>query len=94
MPEDKPKARKNKRASNRVGNAATKTNSQPVRRSEQEARPLPRLPLADMATRHTGLTEEVSSCYLQAARVCLDRHHILVFYQFKQLMGAPTQWFL
>ena len=33
------------------------------------------LPLEDMSDRHIGLTPEVASCYLQAACVCLDRHH-------------------
>ena len=33
------------------------------------------LPLENMSHRHLGLTPEVASCYLQAACVCLDRHH-------------------
>lgn len=33
------------------------------------------LPLENMSDRHKGLTPEVASCYLQAACVCLDRHH-------------------
>ena len=33
------------------------------------------LPLENMSDRHIGLTPEVASCYLQAACVCLDRHH-------------------
>jgi hypothetical protein len=33
------------------------------------------LPLENMSDRHSGLTPEVASCYLQAACVCLDRHH-------------------
>ncbi len=33
------------------------------------------LPLESMSDRHLGLTPEVASCYLQAACVCLDRHH-------------------
>lgn len=33
------------------------------------------LPLENMSDRHSGLTLEVASCYLQAACVCLDRHH-------------------
>lgn len=36
---------------------------------------LPNLPINDMAERHQGLTPEIAACYLQAARVCLDRHH-------------------
>jgi len=36
---------------------------------------LPILPLADMADRHPGLTPAVAEAYLEAARVCLDRHH-------------------
>src|SRR5579862_8506773 len=33
------------------------------------------LPLVDMADRHTGLTTEIAGAYVQAAHVCLDRHH-------------------
>jgi len=33
------------------------------------------LPLENMSDRHVGLTPEVAACYLQAACVCLDRHH-------------------
>jgi len=36
---------------------------------------LPILPLADMADRHPGLTAALAETYLEAARVCLDRHH-------------------
>jgi hypothetical protein len=34
-----------------------------------------KLPLEDMAARHIGLTEFKAGCILEAARVCLDRHH-------------------
>lgn len=34
-----------------------------------------KLPLADMASRHPGLTPAVSSFFEEAAKVCLDRHH-------------------
>jgi hypothetical protein len=34
-----------------------------------------KLPLDNMAERHRGLTPEVAAAYVQAARVCLDRHH-------------------
>lgn len=34
------------------------------------------LPLTDMDKRHHGLTPNVAECYLEAARVCLDRHHL------------------
>lgn len=34
------------------------------------------LPLQDLASRHLGVTEPIASCYLEAARVCLSRHHI------------------
>jgi hypothetical protein len=37
---------------------------------------LPLLPLERMHERHFGLTPEIAGCYLQAARVCLDRHYI------------------
>lgn len=33
------------------------------------------LPLHEMEARHIGLTLPVASSYLEAARVCLDRHH-------------------
>jgi hypothetical protein len=34
-----------------------------------------KLPLHNMEDRHPGLTREVAAAYIQAARVCLDRHH-------------------
>jgi hypothetical protein len=34
------------------------------------------LPLVDMAERHPGLTQPIAACYVEAARVCLDRHHM------------------
>jgi hypothetical protein len=37
---------------------------------------IPLLPLTDLAERHKGLTPALAECYLEAARVCLDRHHI------------------
>ena len=33
------------------------------------------LPIHDMASRHPGLTEAIADHYLEAARICLDRHH-------------------
>lgn len=33
------------------------------------------LPISDMASRHFGLSAGVAAAYLEAARVCLDRHH-------------------
>ena len=33
------------------------------------------LPLSDMAQRHAGLSEPVAESWVEAARVCLDRHH-------------------
>lgn len=33
------------------------------------------LPLADLSARHVGLTDAVANAYVEAARVCLDRHH-------------------
>src|SRR5262245_39106626 len=36
---------------------------------------IPKLPLENMAARHTGLTHYKAGYYLEAARVCLDRHH-------------------
>lgn len=35
----------------------------------------PHLPLNDMADRHSGLTKPIADGYVEAARVCLDRHH-------------------
>lgn len=37
---------------------------------------LPLLPLDRMADRHRGLTPSIAGSYLEAARVCLDRHYI------------------
>lgn len=34
------------------------------------------LPLKNLAKRHEGLTPEIAACFLQAAGVCLDKHHI------------------
>ena len=34
------------------------------------------LPLVGMAERHPGLTQPIAACYVEAARVCLDRHHM------------------
>ncbi len=34
------------------------------------------LPFHDLANRHPGLTKAISDSYSEAARVCLDRHHI------------------
>ncbi len=33
------------------------------------------LPLSNLAHRHRGLTPALAESYLEAARVCLDRHH-------------------
>lgn len=35
----------------------------------------PLLPLQNMAERHQALTPSIAGSYLEAARVCLDRHH-------------------
>jgi hypothetical protein len=37
---------------------------------------LPLLPLQNMADRHQALTPSLAGSYLEAARVCLDRHHV------------------
>jgi len=37
---------------------------------------VPTLPLDQMADRHQALTPALAASYLEAARVCLDRHHI------------------
>lgn len=36
----------------------------------------PVLPIYDMSDRHWGLTPELAESCTQAARVCLDRHHV------------------
>ncbi len=35
----------------------------------------PRLPFHDLSVRHAGVTDAISACLAEAARVCLDRHH-------------------
>lgn len=35
----------------------------------------PTLPINHMAERHSGLTKALAEAYMEAARVCLDRHH-------------------
>jgi hypothetical protein len=37
---------------------------------------LPLLALQNMSERHHALTPAIASTYLEAARVCLDRHHV------------------
>ncbi len=37
--------------------------------------PLERLPINRLDQRHTGLTPALAQSFLEAARVCLDRHH-------------------
>lgn len=37
---------------------------------------LPLLPLRNMSDRHHALTSAIAGTYLEAARVCLDRHHV------------------
>jgi hypothetical protein len=37
--------------------------------------PLRTLPISDMHQRHPGLTQALAAAYVEAARVCLDRHH-------------------
>jgi hypothetical protein len=34
------------------------------------------LPFHNLAERHSGVTQAIGDCYTEAARVCLDRHHI------------------
>lgn len=40
-----------------------------------EETPLGVIPLHDLAARHYGLIETIAGGYVDAARVCLDRHH-------------------
>jgi hypothetical protein len=42
---------------------------------KMEESPLPLLPLHDLSARHYGLIESIAGGYVDAARVCLDRHH-------------------
>ena len=35
----------------------------------------PQLPIRDMDSRHTGLTQNTAAYLHEGARVCLDRHH-------------------
>lgn len=35
----------------------------------------PVLPIKNLSDRHPGITPALAECYLEAARVCLDRHH-------------------
>ena len=35
----------------------------------------PRLPIHDLAERHSGLTQDIAANLTEGARVCLDRHH-------------------
>jgi hypothetical protein len=37
---------------------------------------MPMLPVQRMYERHWGLTQNIADCYLEAARVCLDRFHL------------------
>lgn len=37
---------------------------------------VPQLPLDKLDERHIGLTRAIADCYLEAARVCLDRNHL------------------
>lgn len=36
----------------------------------------PRLPFHNLADRHYGITKAIADSYTEAARVCLDRHHM------------------
>ena len=36
---------------------------------------IPNLPIRDMEQRHIGLTKAIADSYVEAASVCLDRHH-------------------
>ncbi len=56
----------------------------------------PKLPLNDMASRHRGLTPEIAGCYVQAAHVCLDRHHTppteFLLREGKEEVNARVEW--
>ena len=38
--------------------------------------PVPILPIENLEKRHAGLTRAIAECFLEAATVCLDRHHV------------------
>jgi hypothetical protein len=54
------------------------------------------LPLTDMANRHRGLTQPIATSYLEAARVCLDRHHTspteFVVQNGTEAVGVLVEW--
>lgn len=56
----------------------------------------PRLPLEKLADRHAGLTPEIAACYVQAASVCLDRHHApptdFTLERHDETTGAVVEW--
>lgn len=57
---------------------------------------LPRLPLETLADRHAGLTPEIAACYIQAASVCFDRHHVpptdFTIERRDESIGAVVEW--
>lgn len=59
---------------------------------------IPLLPIQDMAARHYGLLPSTAEHYLDAARVCLDLHHIspkeftLGNGKLEMVMVATVQW--
>jgi hypothetical protein len=54
------------------------------------------LPIRDLAARHYGITKEIADNYLQAARVCLDKHHTspqsFTIDNGARLIEAITEW--
>jgi hypothetical protein len=54
------------------------------------------LPLRDMANRHRGLTQPIVTGYLEAVRVCLDRHHTspteFVVQHGTETVGVLVEW--
>lgn len=49
-----------------------------------------------MANRHQGLTQPIATSYLEAARVCLDRHHTspteFVVQNGTEAVGVRVEW--
>jgi hypothetical protein len=49
-----------------------------------------KLPIHDLAERHPGVTRAISDSYVEAARVCLDRHHLSPVY-FVLIRGSSLE---
>ena len=56
----------------------------------------PKLPIHDMSTRHSGLTQDIAASLTEGARVCLDRHHqplvTFVISDFDRQIRVVVEW--